>query len=178
MEGFPLSGNSRVPQHLAWHETLELHEVVATLAHQMIAFKMQLANIQDPTLRGLYTETIRGFEQDMRDLLPYYEKAPIPTMRSDSREPDRPTLTGVDLTSFYAGNLLVFFKSATRNYAAAITETATPSLREIFQKHLLKAIKMHFKVFNFMLERNYYPAYNLDRLLAGDLRNANTALSM
>jgi hypothetical protein len=67
-----LSENSRVPQHLAWHETLELHEVVATLAHQMIAFKMQLANIQDLTLRGLYTETIRGFEQDMRDLLPYF----------------------------------------------------------------------------------------------------------
>jgi spore coat protein F len=178
MEGFPLSESSRAPQHLAWHETLELHEVVATLAHQMIAFKMQLANIQDPTLRGLYTETIRGFEQDMRDLLPFYEKAPIPTMRSDSREPDRPTLTGVDLTAFYAGTLLVFFKSATRNYAIAITETATPSLHEVFQKHLLKAIKMHFKVFNFMLERNYYQAYNLDRMLADDLKNGKAALSM
>jgi spore coat protein F len=125
MEGFPLSENSRVPQHLAWHETLQLHEVVATLAHYMIAFKMQLANIQDPTLRGLYTETIRGFEQDMRDLLPYYEKAPIPPMRSDSREPDRPTPTGVDLTAFYAGNLLVLFKMAIKNYAAVIMETAT-----------------------------------------------------
>jgi spore coat protein F len=114
----------------------------------------------------------------MHDLLPFYEKAPIPTMRSDIREPDRPTLTGVDLTAFYAGNLLVFFKMATRNYAAAITETATPSLHEIFRKHLLNAIKMHFKVFNFMLERNYYPAYHLDRLLANDLRNAKTALSI
>jgi spore coat protein F len=173
-----LSENSRVPQHLAWHETLVLHEVVATLAHQLIAFKMQFANIQDPTLRGLYTEAIRGLELDMRDLLPYYEKAPITTMRSDSREPDRPTPTGVDLTAFYARNLLGFFKSATRNYAAAITETATPSLREMFQRHLQNAIKMHTKVFNFMLERNYYPAYNLDQLLAGDLRNAKAALSM
>jgi spore coat protein F len=173
-----LSENSRVPQHLAWHETLELHEVVATLSNQLIAFKMQLSNIQDPTLRGLYTEAIRGLEQDMRDLLPYYEKAPIPPIRSESREPDRPTSTGVDLTAFYAGNLLVLFKMATKNYAAAITEIATPSLHEIFQKHLLKAIKMHFKVFNFMLERNYYPAYNIDQLLAGDLKNAKTALSM
>jgi spore coat protein F len=178
MEGFPLSENSRVPQHLAWHETLELHEVVATLAHQLIAFKMQLANVQDPTLRGLYTEAIRGLEQDMRDLLPYYEKAPIPTMRSDSREPNHLTPTGVDLTAFYARNLLGFFKSATRNYAAVITETATPSLREMFQRHLQNAIKMHTKVFNFMLERDYYPVYDLDRLLASDLRNAKAALSM
>jgi spore coat protein F len=173
-----LSENSRAPQHLAWHEMLELHEVVATLAHQMIAFKMQIANIQDPTLQGLYTETIRGLEQDARDLLPYYDKAPIPTMRSDSRESDRPTPTGVDLTAFYAGTLLGFFKSATRNYAAVITETATPSLREMFQRHLLNAIRMHGKVFNFMLERNYYPAYHIDRLLAGDLKNAKAALSM
>jgi spore coat protein F len=172
-----LSENSRVPQHLAWHETLELHEVVATLAYQLIAFKMQLANVQDPTLRGLYTEAIHGLEQDMRDLLPYYEKAPISTMRSDNREPFRPTPTGVDLTAFYARNLLGFFKTATHNYAVVITETATPSLHEMFQRHLQTAIKMHFKVFNFMLERNYYPAYNLDQLLASDLRNAKTALS-
>ncbi|SEC60886.1 spore coat protein [Paenibacillus sp. GP183] len=175
-----MSENSRVPQpqHLAWHETLELHEVVATLAHQLIAFKMQHANIQDPTLRSLYTEAIRGLEKDMHDLLPYYEKVPIPTMRRDSREPDHPTPTGVDMTAFYAGNLLVFFKTATRNYAAVITETATPSLHEMFQRHLLNAVNMHYKVFNFMLERNYYPAYHLDRLLAGDLRNAKAALSM
>jgi spore coat protein F len=139
---------------------------------------MQFANVLDPTLRGLYTEAIHGLEQDMRDLLPYYEKAPIPIMRSDNRESDRPTPTGVDMTAFYARNLLGFFKSATRNYAAVITETATPSLREMFQRHLLTAIKMHTKVFNFMLERNYYPAYDLDRLLASDLRNAKAALSM
>lgn len=168
----------RVPQHLAWHETLELHEVVATLAHQLIAFKMQLANIQDPTLRGLYMEAIRGLEQDMLDLLPYYEIAPISAPLGDTRQQDRPTRTGVDLTAFYAGNLLGFFKSATRNYAAVITETATPSLREMFQRHLLTAINMHARVFNYMLERNYYPAYDLDQLLGADLRNAKAALSM
>jgi spore coat protein F len=48
----------------------------------------------------------------------------------------------------------------------------------MFQRHLLNAIKMHTKVFNFMLERDYYPAYDLDRLLAGDLRNAKAALSL
>lgn len=173
-----MSENSRVPQHLAWHETLELHEVVATLAHYLKEFKMQLANIQDPTLRGLYTETIQGLEQDALDLLPYFEKAPISTMRSDSHEPNRPTPTKVDLTAFYARKLLIFTKTAVRNYAAVVTETATPSLHEMFQRHLQNAIKLHTRVFNFMMERNYYPAYHLDQLLADDLRNVKAALSM
>lgn len=173
-----MSENVRVPQHLAWHETLEMHEVAATTAHYLMEFKMQLANIQNPTLRGLYMETIHSLEKNTLDFLPFYEKAPIPTMGSESRETSSLAPMGVDLTSFYARKLLIFAKTAVRNYAIAITETATPSLREIFQKHLQKAIKLHAKTFEFMLEKNYYPAYHLDQLLATDLRNAKAALSM
>ena len=173
-----MSENSRVPRHLAWHETLELHEVVAMTAHYLAEFKMQLENVQDPTLRGLYMETIRSLEQNTLDLLPFYEKAPIPMMHSDSRATYSPIPTSMNLTSFYAQKLLIFAKNAVRNYAVAITETATPSLREKFQRHLQKAIKLHAKAFHFMLERSYYPAYHLDQLLANDLRNTSAALSM
>ncbi|WP_245629906.1 spore coat protein [Domibacillus robiginosus] len=173
-----MSKNLKVPQHLAWHETLELHEVVATASHFLAEFKMQLANVQNPTLRGLYMETIRSLEQNTRDLLPFYEKAPIPMMHNDSVETFSPAPTGVNLNAFYGRKLLIFSKNTVRNYAVALTETATPSLREIFQKHLQKAIELHAKSFNFMLERNYYPAYHLDQLLAEDLKNAKAALSL
>lgn len=121
-------------------------------------------------------ETIRSLKQNTLDLLPFYKKAPIPMMHSDNHEMYSSKLIGVDLTAFYAGKLLIFAKNAVCNYAVAITETATPSLCERFQSHLQKAIKLHAKVFNFMLERSYYPAYHLDQLLANNLKNANAAL--
>nr|WP_309505735.1 spore coat protein [Anoxybacillus caldiproteolyticus] len=59
-----------------------------------------------------------------------------------------------------------------------MTETATPMLRKTFLKHLLKAIDTHEKVFHYMHERGYYPAYDLNQLLHNDVRNANKAISM
>jgi spore coat protein F len=159
----------RAKQHLAWHETLEMHELVAYQANHLMAFKMQLPNVQDPALRGLYAEAIQGTEQNLRDLIPYYPMAPKVETRAGA---------GADLTAFYAGHLLGYCKTAVRNYAAAITETATPSLRETFQNHLLKAIQLHGKVFNFMYERGLYPAYHWDQLLAGNVKMAQAALTM
>lgn len=37
---------------------------------------------------------------------------------------------------------------------------------------------MHGKVFNYMLERGYYPAYDLGRLLAMDVAHTQKALAM
>jgi hypothetical protein len=61
--------------HLAWHETMEMHELAAMQAHCLMDFKMQLPNVQDPTLRGLYTEAIHGIEQNLRELVPLYQHA-------------------------------------------------------------------------------------------------------
>ncbi|MEM1506109.1 spore coat protein [Domibacillus sp. 8LH] len=173
-----MADKSRVHQHLAWHETLELHEIAATTAHYLTEFKLQLANVQDPTLRGLYMEAIRNLEQNTLELLPFYEKAPIPMMLKDSLETFSSKPMGVNLTAFYGRKLLIFAKNAVRNYAVAITETATPALRVIFQKQLQKAIELHAKTFDFMLQRSYYPAYDLEKLLAEDLKNAKTSLSV
>lgn len=65
-----------------------------------------------------------------------------------------------------------------RSYAIAVTETATPSLREVLTKQLVAGIQLHANVFYFMLQRGYYPSYNLDQLLANDVQNAQKALSM
>jgi spore coat protein F len=102
----------------------------------------------------------------------------FPRCDSDSREPDRPTPTAVDMTRLLCRKPAWFFQIRNSQLCGVITETATPSLREMFHRHLQNAIKMHTKVLNFMLERNYYPAYHMDQLLAGDLKNAKAALSM
>jgi spore coat protein F len=167
MEGISLP-QPGAQRHLAWHETMELHELVAYQSNCLIGFKREIRNIQDPALRSLYSEAIAGTEQNIRELLQFYPSAP-----TYARSPEPP-----DLTAFYSGHLLGFAKTSVRNYALAITETATPQVRDVLQRHLLNAIHLHGKVFAFMNERGYYPAYDIHQLLDSDIQTARKALSM
>ncbi|AOZ94770.1 spore coat protein [Paenibacillus crassostreae] len=156
-------------QHLAWHETLEMHELTAYQSNQLIHFKMVVNDIKDPQLHALYMEAIKGVEKNLKELLQYFPMAPQGT---------RGGTTGVDLTAFYAGQLLGFAKTSVRSYAIAITETATPALRDTFQKQLNAAIQLHGKIYYFMLERGLYPSYDLPKLLSNDVAMANKAISL
>lgn len=158
----------RQPKHLAWHETLELHELVAFQAHHLMDLKMHHTDVKDPQLHALYAEAIHSMEQNLQELLRYYPQAPVGMRKSSDQ----------DMTAFYAAHLLILAKTAVRNYAIAITETATPQLRATLQKQLNAAIALHGKVFYFMYERGLYPAYQLDRLLALDTKLAEKALGM
>ncbi|WP_047014057.1 spore coat protein [Paenibacillus sp. IHB B 3415] len=155
--------------HLAWHETLELHELTAYQTNQLTLFKMVHTDVKDPQLHALYLETIGAVEQNLKELLQYFPLAPQGTRNSSKDQ---------DMTAFYAGLLLGFAKTAVRSYAIGITETATPSLRETLQKQLNAAILLHGKIFYFMLERGLYPAYDLPKLLSNDVAAANKALSL
>lgn len=171
--------NLKQPQHqLALHETLQLHETVGYLSSHLIEFKRQIHSVQDPALRALFAEAIQGTETDLRELLRFYPMAP--TRFRDDRVHDMPGFMGEqgDMTGYHGGILLAFFKSAIRAYAVPLTETATPQLRDAFQRQMNRVIHMHGKVFNFMLERGYYPAYDLGRLLAMDVAHAQKALTM
>jgi spore coat protein F len=163
-----LSLNQEYRKHLAWHETLELHELVAFQASQLVSFKKKFPSLQDPVLRTLYAEAISALTQHIQELLQYYPHAP--TMERNGEI--------VELPGAESGQLLGFAKTAIRNYALAITETATPQLRETFQRHLFNAIGLHARVFGFMYERGYYPAYDLQQLLNNDVRNARIALML
>lgn len=163
-----MNRNTTHHPHLAWHETMETHELVAFQTNHLMGFKMDISSVRDPALKALYAETIQRLEQNLRELLPYYQAAPVPAREASTR----------DATGYFAAHLLLFAKTAVRNYAIAITETATPALRETFQKQLNAAIQLHGKVFYFMLERGYYPSYDLQKLLAADIKNAQTALHM
>ncbi|MCY8175788.1 spore coat protein [Bacillus inaquosorum] len=152
---------------LAWHETLEMHELVAFQSNGLIRLKKMIREVRDPQLRQLYSVSIQAVEQNLRELLPFFPQAP----REDEEEEraDDP---------FYSGDLLGFAKTSVRSYAIAITETATPQLRNILVKQLNAAIQLHAQVFQYMYQHGYYPAYNLSELLKNDVRNANRALSM
>lgn len=82
------------------------------------------------------------------------------------------------MTPFYAGDLLGLVKASVRNYSVAITETATPELRRVLKKQLNDSIELHEDTFQFMYKRGYYPAYDLEQLLANDLKLAQRALSL
>ena len=153
--------------HLAWHETMEIHELVAFQSIGLIKLKKAYPEITDPDLKRIYELAITGVSNNIRELIQFYPFAPKPERESEER---------VDNLPFYSGNLLGFAKTSVRNYSIAITETATPSLRTVLRKQLLGAIDTHATIYNYMYERGYYPSYNLEKLLQNDLNLANAAL--
>ncbi|AEP89025.1 MULTISPECIES: spore coat protein CotF [Bacillus] len=153
---------------LAWHETLEMHELVAFQSNGLIRLKKMIREVKDPQLRQLYSVSIQAVEQNLRELLPFFPQAPHREDEEEERA-DNP---------FYSGDLLGFAKTSVRSYAIAITETATPQLRNVLVKQLNAAIQLHAQVYRYMYQHGYYPSYNLSELLKNDVRNANRALSM
>jgi spore coat protein F len=146
---------------------LELHKLVAFSSIGLIKLKKGLKKIQCPTLHSIYVQSIKELEVNIRELLQFYPLAPRD--HDESRDMDE---------AFYAGDLLAFSKAAVRNYAVAITETATPDLRNVLAKQLQLAVNCHARIYHYMYERGYYPSYNLEKLLNNDINLAHKALSM
>ncbi|MFC4556876.1 spore coat protein [Virgibacillus kekensis] len=153
---------------LAWHETLEIHELTAFKSIGLMKTKMGLRNIEDPELRYIYECTIRELEMDIKELLQFYPYTPKPGESDEYRIDD----------SFYAGDLLAFAKTSVRNYAVAITETATDALREVLRKQLNNAITCHERIYYYMYKHGLYPSYDLHHLLQNDINLATKALYM
>jgi spore coat protein F len=154
---------------LAWHETLELHEMVAFQSIGLMKLKMSFKKIQDPDLRELYRLCIQDLESNLKELLKFYPNAPVQQGREENSRED---------ASFFAGDLLGLSKTLVRNLAGAITETATPALRKVFTNQLTAGIKGHERIFNYMYKHGYYPAYDLGVLLGHDMETAKKALNM
>lgn len=157
-------------KHLAWHETLEIHELVAFQSIGLLKLKSALPEVKNTPAFSLYSRAIEGLSSNIRDLLAFYPIAP--RVEDDFEDDD---YRNHDI-SFYIGDLLALLKTSVRNYAIAITETATPALRKTLKQHLLNAIDQHEAVFLFMEKTGKYPAYNLEKLLTNDMALANRAL--
>jgi similar to spore coat protein len=77
-----------------------------------------------------------------------------------------------------ATDLLISAKSGVHNYAAAITEAATPELRAALKEQLFAAIDTHEAVSNYMVAKGYYHPHHLSEQLAVDINTTETALNL
>lgn len=157
---------------LAWHETLELHELVAFQSVGLMKLKMSLKKITDAELKEIYKKCIHDLEGNLKELLKFYPSAQGYQARDEEEEALR------EDPGFYAGDLLGLSKTLVRNLSVAITETATPYLRKTFTSQLIGAIHGHERIFNYMYKHGYYPAYDLGQLLGHDIETAQKALKM
>lgn len=153
---------------LAYHESLELHELVAFQSNALIKLKSTVGKITDSDLKNLYIVSIKALENNIRELIRFFPKAPV---REDEERPDIHT-------GFYAGDLLGLAKTAVRNYSIAITETATPILRQVLVKQINAAIEWHAQIYRYMYKNGLYPSYDLKKLITNDVNNAQKALNM
>ncbi|MED1663338.1 spore coat protein [Brevibacillus laterosporus] len=64
------------------------------------------------------------------------------------------------------------------NYAAALTEVATPDVRTILHKQLDDAIATHEKITNYMMSKGYYHAYHINEQIQMDMKTAKTTLNL
>lgn len=158
---------------LAWHETMELHELVAFQSLGLMKLKMSFKKVPEQELKELYRKCIHELEANLNELIKFYPSAQGYKGRSEEQSEDLREDAG-----FYAGKLLSLSKSSVRNLAAAITETATPGLRKTFTNQLIAAIHGHERIYNYMLKHGYYPSYDLGHLLGMDIHNAQKALKM
>ncbi|MCM3763419.1 spore coat protein [Neobacillus niacini] len=163
-----MSHEERKP--LAWHETLELHELVAFQSTGLMKLKMSIRQVKDQELRELYRMCITDLEGNLRELLRFYPSAQGFQTREDEEVRE-------DI-GYFAADLLVLSKTMVRNLAVAITETATPALRKTFTNQLVGAIQGHERVYNYMLKHSYYPSYDIGALLGHDMELAQKALRM
>ncbi|KKE79964.1 spore coat protein [Oceanobacillus caeni] len=161
-----MSNNIR-PNHLAWHETLEVHELVVFQSISLMKLKRFIKEVRDSELKSIYEHVIKGLETNLKELLEFYALAPTEELRDRNLD-----------DGFFSGDLLAFAKTSVRNYSNAITETATPILRQTLNKQLQRSIQTHEMVFNYMYKNGYYPAYDLEKLLKHDVQLANKALKM
>lgn len=163
---------------LAWHETLELHELVAFQSGGLMRLKKTYPKVMDEELKKIYMVFIQGLTANLKELMAFYPAAPqVAEQRNSDSDPDISMKRG-DETGYYAGQILGWAKSSVRNYAVALTETTTPMVHEMLLKQMVSAVQMHYLVFSFMYRRGMYPAHDLHQLLAGDLMRARQALSM
>ncbi|MEW4428079.1 MULTISPECIES: spore coat protein [Paenibacillus] len=77
-----------------------------------------------------------------------------------------------------AMDLLINAKSGVRNYAMAVTECATPEIKQILMKQLDEAIVSHEKISNYMVQQGLYHPYHISEQIQLDLKNIQTAMNI
>lgn len=76
-----------------------------------------------------------------------------------------------------ASDMLIFSKTGVKTLASAITESATPAVRNVLKKQLDEAIAFHDQVSSLMMRKGWYNAYNINEQLQMDITQSNNTMS-
>lgn len=89
-------------------------------------------------------------------------------------------LAGMNVMSdqIVASDMLITAKSGVKDLAVAITEAATPEIRNVLKQHLDTAIQTHEAITSYMVEKGFYHPYNVQEQLQVDINAANTSLNL
>lgn len=77
-----------------------------------------------------------------------------------------------------ATDFLLAAKNGVRNYALAVSEAATPVVKDILRRHLFAAIETHEKIMQFMIDKGYYEVYDPSRQIDIDMKAADTVINL
>ncbi|AWB46565.1 spore coat protein [Paenibacillus sp. CAA11] len=89
-------------------------------------------------------------------------------------------LTGVNTLTdeVIAMDFLLNAKSGVRNYAMAVTECASPEIKQVLVKQLEEAIDSHEMITAYLEKRGLYHPYHINEQIQLDLQNIQTALNI
>ncbi|MCX8130958.1 MAG: spore coat protein [Clostridia bacterium] len=77
-----------------------------------------------------------------------------------------------------ATDFLLASKTAIKSYAMALSETASPQVRDVLRRQLDVAIGTHERITNYMMDKGYYHAYNPQEQIRVDMKAADNVLNM
>lgn len=77
-----------------------------------------------------------------------------------------------------ATDFLMAAKTGVRNIAWALTEVASPSVREVLQRQLNDAVATHERITRYMLDRGYYHAYSPADQIKADMKLVDNVLDL
>lgn len=73
---------------------------------------------------------------------------------------------------------LLLAKTGVRNCAMALTEAATPEVREVLITQLEDAINLHEEIANLMIKKGWFHPYDLNEQFRLDLKSSQTTVEI
>ncbi|WP_271396991.1 spore coat protein [Salinicoccus roseus] len=73
-----------------------------------------------------------------------------------------------------ATEMLVSAKAAVRTYAVALTEAASPEVRDVLKRQLTQAVNQHARIADYMIENSMYHAHSVKDQLKNDKKKVKT----
>ncbi len=75
-----------------------------------------------------------------------------------------------------AADLLSSAKAAVKQLASALTEAATPEVRQTLHSQLNEAVSFQHKVADFVVEKGWYKPYDIETQIQMDLQSSQQKL--